>query len=50
MLGVEAECLFFDESVKSSMHGFIAFDDFKSNEKTREVIKKFLTKYNEEAE
>lgn len=50
MLGIEAECLFFDESVKSSMHGFIAFDDFPSNVKTREVIKEFLTEYNKEAE
>ncbi len=41
-LGVDVEYLFFDKEMKTGAHGFIAFDDFKSNCKTREEIEKFL--------
>ena len=38
----EVECLFFSRDTKTGMHGFIAFDDFKANEKTRIEIERFL--------
>lgn len=49
-LGVDVEYLFFDKEMATGMHGFIAFDDFKSNSKTREEIEKFLNKTQMEAE
>lgn len=43
-LNIDVEYLFFNKDMKTGMHGFIAFDDFKSNCRTREEIEKFLNK------